>query len=232
MIYKLIMKNIKYQTKSEIIYQGLKQGITNGLYRPGQRMVISKIAKEFGTSDIPVREAMKHLESDGLIKSIPCVGAVVTEISIEDMEKIYPVRIVLEGLAARAAAQHIKERDFNLLENIIKDIQISYTEKRYEKIGLLNREFHERICSASQNIYLQKSIIEMNVLCSRNPAILVLIPELVPQVNKEHKEILKALKKRDGDLAEQLVIKHKEFALENLRSYARSKELDKVSNGS
>jgi DNA-binding GntR family transcriptional regulator len=223
------MRNIKYQTKSGIIYRGLKRDIVNGLYPPRQRMIISEIAKEFGTSEIPVREAMKHLESEGLLRSIPYVGAVVTEISIEDMEKIYPVRIALEGLAARTAVQHLKERDFDLLEKKIRDIQTSFMEKRHERIGFLNREFHEIICSSSQNIYLQKPILELWGLCFRNPAIFAMRPELVPQINKEHKEILRALKKRDGALAEQLVMKHKELAFENLRSYSRSKGLEKMS---
>ena len=60
-----------YQTKSEIIYQEIKEDIINGKYKPNERIVISDVAREFGASDIPVREAMRHLESDGLIQSKP-----------------------------------------------------------------------------------------------------------------------------------------------------------------
>lgn len=218
------MENVNYKTKSEIIYLGLKQGIACGLYRPGQRIIISNIAKEFGASEIPVREAIKRLTSEGLLQSTPYVGSVVTEIRIEDMEKIYPVRIVLEGLAARMSVQHLKEHDFEVLDKIVMDIEVFFMEKRYEDTGRLNREFHETICSASHNPYLQKAIIDISALCYRNAAVLIIRPDPIPRINAEHKEILKALKKRDGALAERLVVKHKEYALENLRIYLNSKE--------
>jgi DNA-binding GntR family transcriptional regulator len=108
-----------YQTKSEIIYQEIKEDIINGKYKPNERIVISDVAREFGASDIPVREAMRHLESDGLIQSKPYVGAIVTNFDLADIRKIYQIRAVLEGLATRQAVDRIDKNGFKKLETIL-----------------------------------------------------------------------------------------------------------------
>jgi len=120
-----------FRTKSKIIYEELKKGILNGTYKPQQRIITSEVAKEFGASESPVREAIKQLESDGLIENTPYVGAVVTNFDMEDIEKIYEVRSFLEGLAARIAAQNIKEDEMVLLEQHVADIEKALHEERW-----------------------------------------------------------------------------------------------------
>jgi len=85
------MERPVFRTKSKIIYEELKQGILNGMYKPQQRIITAEVAKEFGASESPVREAIKQLESDGLIENTPYVGAVVTNFDMEDIEEIYEV---------------------------------------------------------------------------------------------------------------------------------------------
>jgi len=83
-----LMRRVAFKTKSDIIYQELKADIIDGKYEPGERIVISEVAKKYGASDIPVREAMRHLESDGLIQNTPYVGAVVTNFDIDDIDSL------------------------------------------------------------------------------------------------------------------------------------------------
>lgn len=217
------MREIKFQTKSEILYQKFKRSILDGAYKPGQRIVISEIAKKFGTSTSPVREAIKNLESEGLVKINPHIGAVVTDINMDDMEKIYPIRIELEGLAAREAVRKIKESDLKLLGKIIEDMGKALSEKQFEKFGSLNREFHRVVCESSENEYLCKFIFELWDLCFRSPGIFELIPKIAPQAHEGHKKILRALKKRDGVLVEKLILNHKKRSLNNLKTFFKGK---------
>ena len=221
------MERPQFRTKSEIIYQELKRGILSGTYRPQQRIITSEVAKEFGASESPVREAIKQLESDGLIENTPYVGAVVTNFDMEDIEEIYEVRSVLEGLAARIAAQRIKENDIELLEQHVADMEKALHEEQYDSLGVLNKEFHRRIYSVCGNKYLFRVIFELWDLSSRTPAVFALVPERAHKSLLEHKEILTALRGRDGVLAERLIAEQKENSLSALRSYFQHDQMEK-----
>ncbi len=209
----------EFKTKNQIIYEALKEDIINGKYEPQQRIIISQVAKEFGASEIPVREAIKHLESDGLVQSTPYIGVAVTSFDMEDVAKIYQIRGVLEGLAAKLAAQNIKEKDLKLLGKQINAMQKAVNTKKYERLGLLNKELHRGIYSACGNQYLYKLIFELWDLSFRTRGVFALVPERAYQSLREHKEILKALEKRDGDLAAKLIVEQKEDSLSALLAY-------------
>ena len=215
------MEKINFQTKSDIIYQELKQDIINGKYKPRERIVISSVAKQFGSSDIPVREALKQLESDGLIKNTPYVGAVVTSFNFEDIQKIYQVRTVLEGLAARMATDHVKQNDILALDKSVAHMKKAIEAENFFSLAQLNFEYHHTIYSASRNEYLNKIIFEIWNVSSRSRAIFVLVPDRARAAVKEHIAILEALKKGDGIETEKLIFKHNESALNAVELYLK-----------
>jgi len=215
------MSRIIYRTKSELIFKELKQDIISGRYLPNQKIIMTDVATEFGTSEIPVREAIKGLESEGLVKNVPYVGVTVTSINVDGMEKIYPIRMVTEGLAARMAAKKIKANDLRRLEKVVEGIEQTIFKEQYEEASVLNREFHKVICKAAENEYLYKVIEELWNLCLRSPALYVLMPEITHRSNQEHKTILAALEKRDGISAERLIIQQTKNSLKSFQEYHR-----------
>ena len=172
-----------------MIYRGLKQAILVGTDRPHQRIVISEVAKESGISEIPVREALRLLASEGLIQITPHVGAVVTNFNIEDLENIFQIRILLEATAIKMACRHMKEADFERLERIFKNMEMAIREKRYDSFTLLNRDLHEAIYAACGNEYLNKVIFELWDLSSRSRGVFRLIPPRALGSFGEHKKI-------------------------------------------
>ena len=140
----------------------------------------------------------------------PHVGAAVTGFEIEDYEKLLQVRSTLEGLATRLAAERMTGDDFAHLEKLLVKMEKVILEKKYEKIPPLDRDFHRIICEASGNEYLCKTIFDLWDLSFRNPGVFAFVPERARKSLPEHKRILNALKKRDGLLAEKLVLKQKE----------------------
>jgi len=93
-----------YKTMQEIVYDTIREAIQIGRYAPGQRLIADELAQELGTSRMPVREALRRLEVAGLVSITPHRGAVVSELSEQEIVEIYHIRAVLEGLAARLAA--------------------------------------------------------------------------------------------------------------------------------
>ncbi|MEW6667701.1 MAG: GntR family transcriptional regulator [Thermodesulfobacteriota bacterium] len=214
----------EFQTKNQFIYEALKKAIIGGKYKPMERIVISEIAREFGSSDIPVREALKKLEADGLIHNKPYVGCRVASLNLDELEEIYQVRSELEGLATRLAAKRLNEGELEAMQAQIKEMEQAVAEGHYEQIGLLNREFHRRIYSSCGNEFLLKTIFELWDLTSRVQGIFAMTPERAHQSLTEHARILEALHKRNGRLAEALIVRQKEKTLMAMRRYLETQE--------
>ena len=221
------MEKLEFKTKSEIIYFELKQSIISGKYKPGQRIIISELVIIFDISASPVREAIKNLESDGLVENVPHKGISVTAIDIDDMEKIYPIRAELEGLAAEEAAMRIRKDDLKRLEELIAAMGKVISKEQFDKFGTLNRDFHMLITKACENEYLCKYIFELWNLCFRSPSIFTLLPDIVHAVHDDHQNILKALKSRDTISVRKITLSHKRRALDNMRKYYKSISLQK-----
>lgn len=223
------MRRGAFKTKSDIIYQELKADIIDGKYKPEERIVISEVARKFGASDIPVREAMRHLESDGLIQNTPYVGAVVTNFDIDDIQKIYQIRTVLESMATRLSIQRIKKMELTLLEKVVRQMESAVELKNYGLLADLNTKYHGIIYSASGNEYLKKVIFELWNMSLRARAIFIFIPSRAVEALKEHKKILAAIKKRDGSLAGKLVVSHMNSHLNAMGVYyQQSKSHDQL----
>ena len=97
----------------------LTNAILSGVYKPGERLVETRIAQQLGVSQAPVREAIRELELLGFLKSEPFRGASVRQLSTDELLEIYPVRAALEGVAARAAVTRLTEDDFAHLSELL-----------------------------------------------------------------------------------------------------------------
>jgi DNA-binding GntR family transcriptional regulator len=218
------MKKATYQTKSDIIYEEIKNDIINGRYEPNERIIISEVARQFGASDIPVREAMRQLESDGLIQSKPYVGAVVTNFDQDDIRKIYQIRTVLEGMAARMAVKNIGQSHLKKLNSLIAKMRRACQSENYGLLSNLNRDFHEIIYSASGNEYLKGTIFALWNMSVRARAIFTFVSDRALEAVEEHEKILGAIEIKNGVLTEKLIIRHMNSHLKALKLYFKQQE--------
>ncbi|WP_202079040.1 GntR family transcriptional regulator [Caldalkalibacillus salinus] len=198
-----------YRTKTEMIYQTIKEEILNGEYEFGEKLVISRLAQRFNSSEIPVREAIRHLDSDNLIEFKPHTGAVVSTLSAKDIQDIFELRVELEGLATRLATEHLQEDDFNELQRMIEESKRAFELKDYEQFETLNIAFHDTIYNACDNKLLIRTIRELWSNTRRYPSLFKENDEHITQSIKEHEAIFEALVKKDSMLAESRMINHK-----------------------
>ena len=208
---------VQFKTKTEIVHTKLHQDIVTGKLRPGQRVIISELAKEFGFSEIPIREAIRSLETAGLVRFTPHVGAVVSEFNETEFLEIYIIRIELEVLATRLTVPHITEADFDFLDKNIEKTEKAIKQNKLDKIGPLNKEFHLRIYQAAPYPYLVgliKSLWEKFELSQR---VFAYVPERAIASCQEHKKIIEALRVKNGALAEKLVKEQKERTIQALK---------------
>jgi DNA-binding GntR family transcriptional regulator len=180
---------------------------------------MADLAKTFGLSETPVREAIRRLESDGYLQFTPHTGAIVTKIDEEELAEVYLIRIALEALATRLASPHITDKDIDFLIKKNQEIEAAIQQKKYENIGRINKDFHLRIYKAAPFPRLYKMVCDLWDTFERWPSVFAYVPERAAASVEEHKKIIQALRKRDTDLADRLTKEQKEHAMEALQKY-------------
>jgi len=139
------------------IFQGLRDAIVSGRYRPGDRLNESQIAREFGISRIPVREALLQLQEHGLVMNLERRGMFVTRLSEEDVQRINSLRVVLEAEALKLCRIRISDQDAVRLTGIVERME-AWTERTEMDAAALDLEFHRTLWEAAGNPYLTKAL--------------------------------------------------------------------------
>lgn len=193
------------------VYEYLRKKILTGGIEPGQRIIEEKISEETGVSRSPIREAIRRLETDGLVtvNSFAQGGVTVYNPTKENFKYLYECRLSVEPLAARCAAERRSTERIGILKNLMEEMKQGKSEKQNMKVHEINSEFHQQIVEASMNPYLIKIMRDLKGLISlyRN-AIIRNNPERPETVIEEHEAIFHAILTRNGVLAEELMSNH------------------------
>ena len=181
---------------------------------PGTWIDEQTLAKEFGISRTPLREAIKVLAAEGLITMKLRRGAYVTEVNRGDLEQIFTILSLLEGQAAKEAATKAQEKDLNELDDMHLRLEKAAADRNLEQFFEVNVRFHERIIAIANNPWLTGVIADLRkVLKLQRKDSLSRTGRLQSSLS-EHREILKALLKRDPIAAEQAMRTHLARGLE------------------
>lgn len=205
-----------FKTKTEAVYDYLRTSILEKEFKTGEKIVIRKIAQKLNVSDIPVREAIKKLESEGLLTIIPHVGPRVVKISLSEMEELYVLRSDLEALATRLACKYLHQKDFDKLDKILDRYDEAIKEGKAEVMAILNKQFHMQIYKRSPYHGLYKMIADIWDKSSLIRHAYLLPSPLQKKSLKEHRKILEYLKKGNGRAAAKIVERQKIASWRNI----------------
>jgi DNA-binding GntR family transcriptional regulator len=209
------------RTKQQFAYQSLRDGIMRCEIAPGERIVIDDVARQLRVSTIPVREALHLLQSEGLVLNVPHVGATAAPIT---RESIVDVFVLLEGLgsvATRLVAERAAPGEIGLLESMVADMDDALEEARHEEWASLNTRFHLTIAAIPELPMLRATterVLDRWLRVRRFFFSGVLIHR-IDQAQREHREMLSAMRERDLDRLRTLVRRHNQGALESYLSY-------------
>lgn len=202
------------------VYSRLRKAILKGKFQPGDRLVERKLAEKLNVSRTPIREAIRMLELEGLVSHIPRVGSVVSSIDAVEVHEIYRIRAVLEGLAARMAAERIKPEQLQQLTVTLQKIEQAIIDNKIDKLEELHLDFNRLIYESAESTRLYNMITSMVDFINRFTMVGYTRPGRIAQAHKEHRLIVEAIKLRDGELAERVAREH----IENSR-YAYFKSI-------
>lgn len=195
--------------KSLTIYESLRARILSGALPAGSRLIARHLARHHGVSDIPVREALRMLERDGLIEIIPYRGARVVTLSPAEVEEGYLIRGHLESLATRSAVGHLTDEHFQDLERCMHSMAEALEHDDHVRYAELNREFHGTIFSACPYRRLQELIDNLWDGQTGYQMVFRLSPAWLRHSYEEHAQILQALRAEDAEAAATIALQHK-----------------------
>ena len=193
----------------EQVKELLLERIMRGEVQPGERLVETRIAQELGTSQAPVREALRDLELLRLVESEPFRGARVRAVSLEEMAEIYPVRAALEEVAAREAARRLDAAADASLAAEVEGMRAAAVEGDLHRQVEHDVRFHRLIVEASGNRTLLEVWTSLGI--EARTIMTLLKTGLDPaELAEMHQPILDALRSGDPDLAGRTVRSHVE----------------------
>lgn len=197
----------------EAVYEQLKMAILSGTFDVNERLLEHHIANKMNVSRTPVREALRRLESEGLLEALPKQGLVVKEYSDDDIREIYMIREALECLAAEFAAIKATDEDIVLLEKLVEEMERLSDEADSLEALEVHRHFSEAYNRASHMPTLVQLIESLKIQVARFRHVSLSGSQRRGSAYLEHKELLEALKARDPERASALTHIHIRNAL-------------------
>jgi DNA-binding GntR family transcriptional regulator len=206
------------------VFSQLQNDILNGLYESGDSLIETKLSEEMGVSRTPIREALRQLELEGLVQSIPNKGVIVKGITEQDIRDIYTIRMLIEGLAARWAAEKATPQELEELKEAV-ELEEFYTAKNDRNhLIQFDSKFHDIIFRASKSKPLMHTLSTFHHYVQRARGISMMSPGRAAEVLEEHRAILQAIVDRDPFKAEKLTTEHVRNASSNLIKQSNRKE--------
>ncbi|KIQ00777.1 GntR family transcriptional regulator [Pseudomonas fulva] len=199
------------ETRSEQVFRRIQAAIVKGEIAPGSKISEPELARTYGISRGPLREAIHRLEGQRLLVRIPHVGARVVSLDRDELIELYEIRESLEGMACRLAAERMSEAEIDDLRRVLdtheRDEAFQAGVGYYQQEG--DFDFHYRIIHGSGNRTLVKMLCgELYQLVRMYRIQFSATPNRPPQAFAEHHRILDAIADRDGELAELLMRRH------------------------
>lgn len=198
------------------IFLKLQEQILSGELQSGDALVEIKISKQYSVSRTPVREAIIQLEREGLVEIIPHKGAYVIGISQKDINDIYSIRVLIEGLATRWATENITDDQIEELREVL-ELEEFYTVKKNNKnISKIDYKFHKLIYKASKSKTLIFILKMLHFFTKNARELAIEDPVRAKESLQEHLNIFYEIEKRDKEKAEEAMIEHVKNARDSM----------------
>ncbi|NLL93584.1 MAG: GntR family transcriptional regulator [Clostridiales bacterium] len=198
----------EYLPLRDVVFNTLREAILTGDLEPGERLMEIKLADKLGVSRTPIREAIRKLELEGLVNMTPRKGAVVAEISKEDLQNVLEVRRVLEQLAVELACKRMCPEDEEALETNLEVFKKAIETNNPTDIAKLDVEFHDIIYMATKNARLIQILFNIREQMYRYRLEYIKDQDTRYTVVKDHAKIIAALKDKKVEEAKKIIISH------------------------
>lgn len=205
----------------------LREAILECKLRPGQKIVERQLAEHWNISRATLREVLRQLSSEGLVTLLPRRGATVSEVSLQEAEELFSIRLMIESFCARVVAKGQAVATIAEMKRLIKVMKSSLAEGDLVEFSMAGRSFHDVLVDASGNNAMAELYERTKAKFRRYQSLMATLPELPRRSVSEHQEILDAIVARDADGAAAKVEAHLQHLIHQLVA-SRSSILSEV----
>lgn len=193
---------------SKAVAAEIKEAILKGKLSAGQRLTEKDLTASLGISRTPLREAFKELEAQGYLTLIPHRGAFVSQPSLDEVQDLYVIAGVLEGLAARLAAPRMSEEELERLQELYRSLDACHRRGDIDGYYHINHLFHQTFVEATGNRHLSALVESLRMQILKTRVLSLSVPDRLEESMREHEAILLAFRRRDAKGAEDRVMRH------------------------
>lgn len=186
---------------SESLREAIEEEVATGKLLPGTHLDEIELAKRFGVSRTPIREALSLLAGEGLVEIRPRRGAVVAQVTPQRLVEMFEVMAELEAMCARLAARRITDAELAALEAAHERCREAATGRDSDAYFYANEHFHQAIYQAGHNAFLAEQAVALQRKVRPYRRLQLRVRNRVNRSFEEHQEILDALKAGDADKA-------------------------------
>ncbi|NHR06582.1 GntR family transcriptional regulator [Chromobacterium haemolyticum] len=216
------MQPIKRQTLTSAVTESLRQRILSGEFPDGQQLRQEALSNEYGVSRVPVREALRQLEAEGLIQIIDHKGALVSKLSLEDVLELLEIRAMLEGSVLKAAIPCHTKADHDLAQQTLREFEQALRNNDVRHWGELNSRFHLALYRAAKRPNTLALIEQLHNKTDRYTRMQILFTRTMERAHEEHSKLLELSRQGKADEASEFIRFHILSAGHALEDYLRN----------
>ena len=214
----------EYLPLRDVVFNTLRQAILKGDLKPGERLMEIALANKLGVSRTPIREAIRKLELEGLVLTVPRKGAEVAEITEKSMRDVLEVRRTLEALAVQLACEKMKYEQIEALEKAAEDFKESLNSEDVTRIAEADVAFHDVIYLATDNQRLISILNNLREQMYRFRVEHLKDKSYHPQLLKEHIEMIDHIRNRRKEEAMKVICQHVDSQVDAVMNVIHTKK--------
>lgn len=214
-----IGKGLRHRTIAAAVTEALRRRILDGEFIGQAQLRQDALAREFGVSRIPIREALLQLEAEGLVNILPHRGAVVTQLSTAEIKELFDLRAILEPRLLEFSAPHLSQADYAEIENILREYSAELRAHHVDRWGELNTAFHANLYRHAGQ---PRTIAIVNTLlqnCDRYTRLQLSYTKGLQRAEAEHAELVRLCRLGKVERACALLRKHIENVGNSLAAF-------------
>ena len=221
---------LQRQTVASMTLDAIRDGILHGQYTEGEPLRQDALADELGVSRIPIREALRQLETEGLVTFNPHRGAIVSSLSLEEIEEVFDLRASIESDLLRRAIPHLTTHQLDQADEVLDRYAVALRTGDVAKWGVLNWQFHASLYAPAARPVTMNIVQRLHQQSDRYLRMQLALTHGETRANDEHRAIAAAARAHDTKRACQLVRDHIAGAGRSLLAFLRERR-DEDMNG-
>jgi DNA-binding GntR family transcriptional regulator len=199
------MSKIENKILTDLVYDKLKAMIDNGILQPGQKVNKVEIAEILGVSQTPINDALSRLGGEKFIEQKSRQGYFVRSFGNAELSALFEMRGAIEGMAIRLCIENASQKELDLLTSCFDGFILPFPKEKYNDYVQADKLFHEYVVRFSGNVVLEELTRTSGYMIKSNQKGLVRPPE---ETIPEHSAMIEAIRRKDGDRAQYLMVQH------------------------